>query len=354
MGRARVITVVLLAALLATLLATMPTRGLSAQAAPELPIDVKVLEMVNLPAESPRITLSAGERVEHVRVAVLEAGKRVAGRSIRALGPGGSQTVVWRAQPGVHEYTVQVSGKSDKGAATVSVDTVVTVMRPLEVKLVRQQVDLEERLLFFSMNNPAGRATLSIAGDSGRVMHEATTDLSGRPAGSRLELRWPATDEPIRRMELRVHDASDSWSDFELLPFSVEIPHEDVVFETAAHAIRESETPKLESAYDAILEAIAKHGQDLKARLYVLGHTDTVGSPADNQALSQRRAIAIARWFAERGGISLPILAEGFGEGRLLVKTPDNTDEAKNRRAQYILAAQAPVATDWTTVSTGK
>lgn len=346
MGRARTWTV-------AGVLAALPC-ALAAQSATELPIDVQVLEMVNLPKESPRITLRASERVDTLRVAVLEGGRRVAGRNIAALGPGGSQAITWRAQPGVHEYTVQVSGRGAQGAATVSVDTVVTVMRPLEVQLARQQVDLEERVLFFVLNNPAGRASLTLHGAGGKVLHEATTDHSGRPAGTRLELRWPATDEPISRMELRVHDASDSWSDFELLPFSVEIPHEDVVFETAAHAIRDSETPKLEAAYDAILEAIEQHGRDLKARLYVLGHTDSVGSPADNQALSQRRATAIARWFADRGGISLPILAQGFGESHLQVKTPDDTDEAKNRRAQYILAAQAPVATDWTTVSAGR
>ena len=154
-------------------------------------------------------------------------------------------------------------------------------------------------------------------------------------------------------MELRVYDASDSWSDFELLPFAVDIPHEDVVFETARAEIRSAEEPKLETAYDAILEAIREHGADLKARLYIMGHTDTVGSPADNQLLSQRRAAAIARWFTARGGIALPILAQGFGEARPLIKTADNTDEPRNRRAQYVLAAQAPVATDWTVVSTG-
>ncbi len=325
-----------------------------AQGEAELPIEVQVLEMVNLPRESPRITLTAGERVDTLRVAVLEHGRRVAGRNVSALGPGGTQTLTWRAQPGVHEYTVQVSGKSERGPATVSVETVVTVMRPLDVKLAKNQVDLEERVLFFSLNNPAGRAALTVHGAGGHVLHEATTDLSKRPAGTRLEVRWPELSEPISRMVLRVADASDSWSDFELLPFSVEIPHEDVVFETAQHAIRSSEAVKLEDAYEAILDAIKEHGADLKARLYVLGHTDSVGSAGDNQQLSDRRAAEIARWFAARGGISLPILAHGFGETQLLVKTADNVDEAKNRRAQYILAAQAPAATQWTTVSAGK
>jgi outer membrane protein OmpA-like peptidoglycan-associated protein len=126
------------------------------------------------------------------------------------------------------------------------------------------------------------------------------------------------------------------------------------VFETARAEIRASEQPKLEAAYDAILEAIREHGDDLKARLYILGHTDTVGSPADNMRLSGQRAAAIARWFMARGGIALPILSHGFGETRLLVPTADATDEARNRRAQYILAAQAPASVDWTVVNPGQ
>jgi outer membrane protein OmpA-like peptidoglycan-associated protein len=188
---------------------------------------------------------------------------------------------------------------------------------------------------------------------AGRAIHEGTTDLRGQPAGSRLVVSWPQLSDPVQRMELRVYDVSDSWSDFELVPFTVEIPHEDVVFETAKWDIRASEQPKLDAAYTAILDAIREHGSDIKARLYILGHTDTVGSTGDNMLLSRRRAEAIARYFLERGGISLPILAQGFGESRLAVPTADNVDEARNRRAQYILAAQAPVQTEWIAIGTG-
>lgn len=324
-----------------------------AQAEPELPVDVQAPNMVNLPRESPRLTLRLLERVTGLHVEVLEGGRRVAGRGFGTLGAGGSRTLTWRAQPGVHSYVVRVSGRSARGSATVAVDIDVTVMRPLEIALDRRQVDLEERTLAFRMNNPAGGAVLTIRSASGRVLHEATTELAGQPAGAKLELSWPVLEEPIARMELRIYDASQSWSAFELLPFTVEIPHEDVVFETASAVVRESESDKLVEAHAAILEAIAEHGSDLKARLYVLGHTDTVGTPVDNLTLSRKRAIAIARWFAERGGISLPILAQGFGESRPLVKTADSVDEPKNRRAQYILATQAPAATEWSTVAPG-
>ena len=76
--------------------------------------------------------------------------------------------------------------------------------------------------------------------------------------------------------------------------------------------------------------------------LYIAGHTDTVGNASDNQRLSERRAQAIAGWFAAHGLRGLPIHVRGFGEGALAVKTPDNTPQQHNRRAQYIVSSFAP------------
>jgi outer membrane protein OmpA-like peptidoglycan-associated protein len=319
----------------------------------ELPLSVQVPQMVNLPGETPRLTLRADDSVDAVQLTLTEHGRAVFQRNVGSLKPGAEHPISWRAEPGEHEYSVQVSGKTAAGHAKVAIDVVMDVMRPLEIALARDHVDLESRTLDFTMNNPAGRAQLAIYNASGRAIHEATTEFRGQPAGSRLVVTWPPLAEPIQRMELRIYDASDSWSGHELVPFTVEIPHEDVVFETAKWDIRASELAKLDAAYTAILDAIREHGSDIKARLYVLGHTDSVGSAADNQLLSRRRASEIARYFQQRGGISLPILAQGFGESRLAVPTGDNVDEARNRRAQYILAAQAPLQTDWVTVSSG-
>jgi outer membrane protein OmpA-like peptidoglycan-associated protein len=60
-----------------------------------------------------------------------------------------------------------------------------------------------------------------------------------------------------------------------------------------------------------------------------------------NQELSTRRAQALARWF--RGhGLRLPIAYSGMGERALKVKTADEVDEPRNRRADYMLALEPP------------
>jgi outer membrane protein OmpA-like peptidoglycan-associated protein len=135
---------------------------------------------------------------------------------------------------------------------------------------------------------------------------------------------------------------------FSLFPWSVYIPHEEVNFATDSSAIAASEAPKLQASLTKIGDALAKH-KDLGAiKLYIAGHTDTVGAAKYNLGLSLKRAQAIADWF-RKNGLRIPIAFEGFGEQALRITTPDNTDEPRNRRVDYILSVEDPVlkATDF-------
>ena len=76
----------------------------------------------------------------------------------------------------------------------------------------------------------------------------------------------------------------------------------------------------------------------IKVKLYVAGHTDTVGSKDHNRKLSLDRARAIAEYFRKKG-LAIAIVYEGFGEDVPKVETPDDTDEPKNRRVDYVLGA---------------
>jgi outer membrane protein OmpA-like peptidoglycan-associated protein len=314
-----------------------------------LPADITVREVVNLPDQAPTLTVRATDALSNGRLVIREGGRTVASQALPRMQRGADRVVTWRAEPGVHEYEIELSGRGPEGEARITVQTSVTVMRPLEIVVSRDRVDLEARVIRFSINNPGRRAHVAIRAASGAMLHEADTDLSGRAAGTELEVRWPALSQAIGRIDLRVYDVSDSWVGYELVPFSVEIPHVDVVFASGSHEIPEDQRVHLDEAYGRIVAAIREHGAALTARLYILGHTDTVGTPEANLDLSRRRALSIARYFRARG-ITLPILARGFGESQLAVQTADSVDEARNRRAQYILAAEAPQAGGWTTV----
>jgi outer membrane protein OmpA-like peptidoglycan-associated protein len=122
----------------------------------------------------------------------------------------------------------------------------------------------------------------------------------------------------------------------------VYIPHKEVSFANDSSAIAPGEVAKLEASLAKIAEALAKYRAVGPIRLYVVGHTDTVGSAKYNLGLSLKRAQAIAAWFRTRAP-DLPIAYEGFGEQALSVPTPDNTSEPRNRRVDYILSVEDPV-----------
>jgi OmpA-OmpF porin, OOP family len=69
----------------------------------------------------------------------------------------------------------------------------------------------------------------------------------------------------------------------------------------------------------------------------VTGHTDTVGRGKDNDALSTERAQAIRDMLIGQGLKSDFIRAVGRGERELLVPTPDNFREPRNRRVEVIV-----------------
>lgn len=64
------------------------------------------------------------------------------------------------------------------------------------------------------------------------------------------------------------------------------------------------------------------------------GHTDTVGDPRVNQALSERRAALVRRELIVRGVPSGAIETAGAGETQLAVATGDGVRSAANRRVE--------------------
>lgn len=76
----------------------------------------------------------------------------------------------------------------------------------------------------------------------------------------------------------------------------------------------------------------------IRARPYpdvaVIGHTDTTGDADANAALGLRRATLIQAQLVAAGVPATQIDATSHGEADLLVATPDNVAEARNRRVE--------------------
>ena len=69
----------------------------------------------------------------------------------------------------------------------------------------------------------------------------------------------------------------------------------------------------------------------------ISGHTDTVGSVAANQKLSECRAGAARANLVGKGVPVEAIRSAGYGESQLLIQTGDGVKEPQNRRVNVDL-----------------
>jgi outer membrane protein OmpA-like peptidoglycan-associated protein len=69
----------------------------------------------------------------------------------------------------------------------------------------------------------------------------------------------------------------------------------------------------------------------------VIGHTDTVGGFNANLKTSLKRANYIKSAILKKGIRVISIIAKGYGERELLVKTKDNVPETKNRNVEIFI-----------------
>jgi outer membrane protein OmpA-like peptidoglycan-associated protein len=93
-------------------------------------------------------------------------------------------------------------------------------------------------------------------------------------------------------------------------------------------------TPESLPIVDELRAEIAKRPG---AEIQVTGHTDTVGSDSDNDALSQKRAEEILNLLAGKGFDRSIMSAVGRGERELKEPTADNVESPVNRRVEVIV-----------------
>mgnify|MGYP002714177846 CR=1 FL=1 len=88
------------------------------------------------------------------------------------------------------------------------------------------------------------------------------------------------------------------------------------------------------AAQDILNTVVSDARRTNASRLNVLGHTDTSGSAAYNQRLSERRATAVREALVQRGVPADQITTRGVGETQPLIATGDGVREPSNRRAE--------------------
>jgi outer membrane protein OmpA-like peptidoglycan-associated protein len=243
----------------------------------------------------------------------------------------------------VLSLVIQAPASADTRPPAEALQDAPPAKSPLKVMIDLAKVDLGGHSLEVKLSRTTDKVTLKVFGESGATLAEVEKPL-GAAAGTVFVMTWsPSSEEPVAKIDVLGQDSDGGYYKATITPWSFNVPHEEVNFETDSDVIRASEVSKLDASLPGIKDAVTKHSDLGRITLFVVGHTDTVGTVDHNIALSRKRARAIASWFKGRG-LGIPIAYEGVGESGLLVKTADQVDEPRNRRAEYILGLAPPRA----------
>ena len=315
----------------------MLALALVAAALAQNAVDVSAVSTVSDGSGSPSLTFH-GNTAGRIDVSLACGGRRYTLKE--AIAPGSSHTLSLAGLPqGQHACAGGLDLETDDGAAgRMPLNLTVAVLPPLQLSAPEDQLDLDARSLLLVSDRAMQSVEVTVfGGDAGAEIGGGTVALSGVTSAP---ISWDSQGD-VLRIDLLVTDTFGARATLTLLPWSYQIPHEDVVFASGKADIPADEVPKLEAAWAHIDRTLSKYGNIVDMELFVAGYTDTVGDAAANQGLSERRAQAIAQWYRRRG-FTRPIHTQGFGETVLAVGTPDETAEAANRRSVYVLAADTP------------
>ncbi|MDF1564114.1 MAG: OmpA family protein [Deltaproteobacteria bacterium] len=294
--------------------------------------------------KTPVLTLRVNRKVKSLQLELTSEQGGRASLQRRIVPAGGKLRIPLQATRGLHRWSGTLSvAFADGGDGEMPLSFTTSNAGPLELKARGEREKLLAGELEFGVDRLPVKARVSVSGLGGTVLAEQEQSFGEGDDASALKIVWtvPEGAGEIVKIELKVEDEVGYHNGIAYFPWQVVIPHEEVIFASGKSEITAEEAPKLEAVLEQIREMARKYGSTGDATLWIAGHTDTVAAPDFNQKLSEARALAIGRYFT-RKGITLPIRYRGFGESALAVATPDETDEAANRRAEYVIAAEDP------------
>lgn len=300
--------------------------------------------------EKPYVTLTPQKAVGTMQI-VVEGGGQTYKMTKTNLGAGREVRIEWPRDTGVTEVVVHLLIEyADKYEEELSIPLTYSYGGALSVDLSGARADLAARKLTVSVTSRVDRAEIIAYGAHKAILDQSTVEIGAGPG--EIDVPWVGAPSDVVLLDVTLH-AGGAWAGFTYSPWFLDIPHEDVLFDSNQSTIRPEEEPKLNDTLAQLRDVLDKYGEIVPVKLYIAGCTDTVGDAAHNRDLSRARARAIATWLRAHG-YDRPIFYRGFGEGWLAVATGDGVDSAANRRAVYMVGANPPPAGsgvpagDWT------
>ena len=99
-----------------------------------------------------------------------------------------------------------------------------------------------------------------------------------------------------------------------------------------------TDSSDLSPAFFGVLDSVGKVlGEYDRTVVEVAGHTDSTGSDAHNQGLSERRASSVASYLMSRGVVRQRLITVGMGESRPVADNVSTAGRQANRRVEITM-----------------
>lgn len=253
---------------------------------------------------------------------------------------------------------VSPEGSADARAklTTLQADQNLAGRAPVALKAAEVAVRVAEEPL---LNDPAlgahrvyiadRKVDIAIAEASTRYAEEQRAKLGDERQHARLDARTREADMARRDADAARLAAADAALQSDELQRQIDalqaeatdrglvLTLGDVLFTSGKADLKAGATSSLDKLVEFLNEYTSR-------RVEIEGHTDSVGSEAYNQGLSQRRADSVRNYLVQQGVGSGRLSASGKGESLPIADNDSESGRQRNRRVEVIIENAQPVA----------
>lgn len=292
------------------------------------------------------LTVRANQPMTGVEAVIKGDGQTIRKR-LPDMKAGQSHKITWKQKSAQARYQLEIHGDGVEANFAFEIARAAPSGKVGKLQPMSSREDVvERRQATYKTSFPLTSYEYKIYDTDGDVIASDLVTEKVAPGGT-FTLEWSDPAE-VFMIFVRGEDQFGRFTEYKLVPWSAEIPHTEVNFDSGKFDIKEDEAPKLDEAVAVAfheLVALDKVNKAVNANitpmLFIVGYTDTVGPAGKNQKLSLDRARAIAEYFRD-AGFWAEIYYAGMGERGLRVETADSVDEVRNRRALYLIGVQKP------------
>jgi outer membrane protein OmpA-like peptidoglycan-associated protein len=159
-----------------------------------------------------------------------------------------------------------------------------------------------------------------IGGRTGRIVGAGIGGVAGGVVGYQMDKQIKQLKEQTAGSGVDVTPTDNGQAILVNLP-------DGVTFDVGSSSLK----PEFRDTLDKIAASMVQYPDSL---IDVYGHTDSTGSDAFNQSLSESRARTVAGYLSSRGVSAARIRSQGFGETMPIASNDTVDGRAKNRRVE--------------------